>query len=116
MINISQHSILIEHNTRYVTTIKTQSATNHVCVACMMTFIVLLLVEYVHKKAFSGLTELLSLDLSSNVLTKINSNLFKDLVALKDLYLSNNPILSIESGAMDGLWSLDTLSLGKKIG
>ena len=69
--------------------------------------------EYIHKKTFSGLTELMSLDLSSNVITKINANLFKDLVGLKDLYLSNNPLLTIESGAMDGLWSLDTLSLGE---
>jgi len=61
----------------------------------------------------SNLEELKVLDLSSNLISRLSSDMFEDLARLVELDVSNNPIIAIESGAMDGLWSLDSLRMGK---
>ncbi|XP_075226064.1 leucine-rich repeat, immunoglobulin-like domain-containing kekkon 1 protein [Lycorma delicatula] len=60
--------------------------------------------------AFTGLSNLVELDLSHNLLTSIPSNLFEDVPFLRDLSLSYNPIQKIESHAfrtVPGLVKLD---------
>ncbi|KAL4235446.1 hypothetical protein ACF0H5_007082 [Mactra antiquata] len=62
---------------------------------------------------FSGLFNLLTLDLSNNFLAELNSNVFADLIRLEKLYLSgNNELRVIHPGAFHGLIGVaDTLDL-----
>lgn len=60
--------------------------------------------------AFRGLTNLIELDLSHNLLTAVPSGTFQDVPFLRDLILSNNPIQKIDSHAfrmIPGLIKLD---------
>ncbi|XP_065348074.1 leucine-rich repeat-containing protein 24 [Cloeon dipterum] len=64
----------------------------------------------IHNNAFKGLTNLVELDLSSNLLTYIPSATFRDIPFLREIVLSNNPIQKIESHAFQfvpGLVKLD---------
>lgn len=61
-------------------------------------------------QAFRGLTNLIELDLSQNLLTAIPSGTFQDVPFLRDLVLSHNPIQKIDSHAFQyvpGLVRLD---------
>ena len=60
--------------------------------------------------AFRGLTNLIELDLSHNLLTAVPSGTFRDVPFLRDLVLSHNPIQKIDSHAfktIPGLIKLD---------
>lgn len=60
--------------------------------------------------AFKGLTNLIELDLSHNLLTAIPSGTFQDIPSLRDLILSHNPIQKIDSRTfktVPGLVKLD---------
>lgn len=60
--------------------------------------------------AFRGLTNLIELDLSHNLLTAVPSGTFQDMPFLRDLILSSNPIQKIDSRAFQtvpGLVKLD---------
>ena len=71
------------------------------------------LIEFIHRKAFSGLSELQHLDLSDNVISRLSAETFAELITLRTLDFSKNPLLHMEPGALDGLWGLDTLYLGE---
>lgn len=61
-------------------------------------------------RALKGLTNLIELDLSHNLLTSVPSGTFQDIPSLRDLVLSNNPIQKIDSHAfknVPGLVKLD---------
>ncbi|KAE8747225.1 hypothetical protein FOCC_FOCC006092 [Frankliniella occidentalis] len=61
-------------------------------------------------QAFKGLTNLVELDLSENLLTSVPSATFNDMPFLRDLSLAKNPIQKLESGAfrtVPGLVKLD---------
>lgn len=67
-------------------------------------------VGQIDDQAFRGLTNLIELDLSHNLLTAIPSGTFQDVPFLRDLVLSNNPIQKIDSHAFQyvpGLVRLD---------
>ncbi|XP_046437379.1 uncharacterized protein LOC124188642 [Daphnia pulex] len=60
--------------------------------------------------ALRGLTNLIELDISDNLLTDVPSEALRDAVSLRELRLSSNPIQKIEQGAFDqapGLVKLD---------
>lgn len=60
--------------------------------------------------ALRGLTNLIELDISDNLLTDVPSQALADAVSLRELRLSSNPIQKIEQGAFDqapGLVKLD---------
>lgn len=61
--------------------------------------------------AFKGLTNLIELDLSHNLLTAIPSGTFRDIPSLRDLLLSNNPIQKIDSHAFQNVPGLVKLDL-----
>ncbi|XP_072396248.1 uncharacterized protein kek1 [Diabrotica undecimpunctata] len=61
--------------------------------------------------AFRGLTNLIELDLSHNLLTGIPTGTFKDIPFLRDLIISNNPIQKIESQAFQAVHGLVKLDL-----
>lgn len=61
--------------------------------------------------AFRGLTNLIELDLSHNLLTSIPSGTFKDIPFLRDLIISNNPIQKIESQAFQAVHGLVKLDI-----
>ncbi|CAH1160021.1 unnamed protein product [Phaedon cochleariae] len=61
--------------------------------------------------AFRGLTNLIELDLSHNLLTSVPSDTFKDIPFLRDFILSNNPIQKIESFAFQAIHGLVKLDL-----
>ncbi|XP_056636882.1 leucine-rich repeat-containing protein 4 [Diorhabda sublineata] len=61
--------------------------------------------------AFRGLTNLIELDISHNLLTSVPSGTFKDIPFLRDLIISNNPIQKIESHAFQSIHGLVKLDL-----
>ncbi|KAJ8981233.1 hypothetical protein NQ317_016529 [Molorchus minor] len=61
--------------------------------------------------AFRGLTNLIELDLSHNLLTSVPSGTFQDIPFLRDLILSNNPIQKIDSLAFQAIHGLVKLDL-----
>ncbi|XP_017786766.1 PREDICTED: leucine-rich repeat-containing protein 24 [Nicrophorus vespilloides] len=61
--------------------------------------------------AFRGLTNLIDLDLSFNLLTAIPSGTFQDVPLLRDLVLSNNPIQKVDSHAFRTVPNLVKLDL-----
>lgn len=61
--------------------------------------------------AFHGLTNLIELDLSHNLLTSIPSGTFHDIPFLRDLIISNNPIQKIETFAFQALHGLVKLDV-----
>ncbi|KAG5889783.1 hypothetical protein JTB14_004526 [Gonioctena quinquepunctata] len=65
----------------------------------------------IDKLAFRGLTNLIELDLSQNLLTSIPSETFQDVPFLRDLILSNNPIQKIESFAFQAIHGLVKLDI-----
>lgn len=65
----------------------------------------------IHDKAFRGLTNLVELDLSDNMLTIIPTETFQDYVSLMRLTLSGNPIRELKSNAFRHLSFLTTLEL-----
>lgn len=65
----------------------------------------------IENEAFSNLTNLVHLDLSSNRIESINQKLFSQLTNLKSLNLKNNQIQSIEENAFSNLKSLTNLDL-----
>ncbi|XP_039283641.1 leucine-rich repeat-containing protein 4 [Nilaparvata lugens] len=61
-------------------------------------------------RAFYGLSNLVELDLSDNLLTSVPSNMFRDVPSLRDINLAHNPIQKIDSHAfrtVPGLVKLD---------
>ena len=63
----------------------------------------------------TGLFNLTNLDLSYNLIGRLNFEVFTDLKRLKTLDLSSNPLHLIEEGVLDGLVSLDSLSISKPL-
>lgn len=61
--------------------------------------------------AFKGLTNLIELDLSHNLLTSIPSGTFRDIPSLRDLMLAHNPIQKIDSHAFQNVPGLVKLDL-----
>lgn len=61
--------------------------------------------------AFRGLTNLIELDLSHNLLTAVPSRTFQDVPFLRDLMLSNNPIQKIDGQAFQAVPGLVKLDL-----
>lgn len=68
-------------------------------------------VGQIDDQAFKGLTNLIELDLSYNLLTFIPSGTFQDVPFLRDLILSNNPIQKIDSHAFQYIPGLVRLDL-----
>lgn len=68
-------------------------------------------VGQIDDQAFRGLTNLIELDLSHNLLTAIPSGTFQDVRFLRDLILSNNPIQKIDSHAFENIPGLVRLDL-----
>jgi hypothetical protein len=67
-------------------------------------------IGHVDSTALRGLTNLIELDISDNLLTDVPSEALRDAVSLRELRLSSNPIQKIEQGAFDqapGLVKLD---------
>jgi kekkon-1 len=62
-------------------------------------------------KAFEGLTNLIELDLSHNLLTSVPAATFQYITSLRDLTLASNPIQKIESHAFGNVLSLTKLDL-----
>lgn len=62
-------------------------------------------------KAFDGLTNLIELDLSHNLLTSVPAATFQYITSLRDLTLASNPIQKIESHAFDNVLSLTKLDV-----
>lgn len=62
-------------------------------------------------QAFRGLTNLIELDLSHNLLTSIPTGTFRDIPFLRDLIISNNPIQKIDSLAFQAIHGLIKLDL-----
>ncbi|CAH1711467.1 unnamed protein product [Chironomus riparius] len=62
-------------------------------------------------KAFDGLTNLIELDLSQNLLTFVPAATFQYITSLRDLTLASNPIQKIESHAFNNILSLTKLDL-----
>nr|XP_050864570.1 toll-like receptor 7 [Vespula vulgaris] len=67
--------------------------------------------DQVDETSFLGLIRLIVLDLSYNLLTRIDARMFKDLFFLQILDLRNNSIDYIESNAFLPLYNLHTLEL-----
>lgn len=65
----------------------------------------------IHDKAFRGLSNLVELDLSDNMLTSIPTETFQDYSSLMRLILSGNPIRELKSNAFRHLSFLTTLEL-----
>lgn len=65
----------------------------------------------IHDKAFRGLSNLVDLDLSENMLTTIPSETFQDYTSLMRLILSGNPIREVKANAFKHLSFLTTLEL-----
>lgn len=63
--------------------------------------------------AFSGITNLIELDLSHNLLTSVPSETFQDIPFLRDLVLSHNPIQKIDSRAFKAAPGLVKLDLSE---
>lgn len=61
--------------------------------------------------AFKGLTNLIELDLSHNLLTAVPSGTFRDILSLRDLILASNPIQKIDSHAFKTVPALIKLDL-----
>lgn len=62
-------------------------------------------------KAFDGLTNLIELDLSHNLLTSVPAATFQFITSLRDLTLASNPIQKIESHAFGNILSLTKLDV-----
>lgn len=62
-------------------------------------------------KAFDGLTNLIELDLSRNLLTSVPAASFQHITSLRDLTLASNPIQKIESHAFGNVLSLTKLDV-----
>lgn len=62
-------------------------------------------------KAFEGLTNLIELDLSDNLLTSVPAATFHYITSLRDLTLASNPIQKIESHAFSNVQSLTKLDV-----
>lgn len=65
----------------------------------------------IDEKAFDGLTNLIELDLSYNLLTSVPATAFQYITSLRDLTLASNPIQKIESHAFSNVLSLSKLDL-----
>lgn len=65
----------------------------------------------IHDRAFRGLSNLVELDLSENMLTAIPSETFHDYTSLMRFILNGNPIREIKSNAFKHLSFLTTLEL-----
>lgn len=65
----------------------------------------------IHDKAFRGLSNLVELDLSENMLTAVPSETFQDYTSLMRLILNGNPIRELKSNAFKHLSFLTTLEL-----
>lgn len=65
--------------------------------------------EWVNGATFSGLVRLVILDLSHNKLTKLETNVFRDLYSLQILRLESNNIESIPEKCFNALANLHTL-------
>jgi kekkon-1 len=62
-------------------------------------------------KAFDGLTNLIELDLSHNLLTSVPAATFQFITSLRDLTLASNPIQKIENHAFSNILSLTKLDV-----
>ena len=60
---------------------------------------------------FDGLTNLLSVDLSSNLLTGLPAGLFSELENLRHLFLQGNSLMTLPEGIFSGLTRLQLLNL-----
>uniref|UniRef100_A0A6V7I0C7 TIR domain-containing protein n=1 Tax=Bracon brevicornis TaxID=1563983 RepID=A0A6V7I0C7_9HYME len=69
--------------------------------------------DTVDEMSFLGLIRLIVLDLSYNLLSRIDAKMFKDLFFLQILDLRNNSITHIESNAFLPLYNLHTLELSE---
>ena len=69
--------------------------------------------DTVDETTFLGLIRLIVLDLSYNVLSRIDARMFKDLFFLQILDLRNNSITHIESNSFLPLYNLHTLELSE---
>lgn len=65
----------------------------------------------IHDRAFKGLTNLVELDLSHNLLTQIPATSFNDAPFLRDLTLAQNPILKVHFDALNNLENIVKLDL-----
>ncbi|PSN41397.1 hypothetical protein C0J52_25740 [Blattella germanica] len=68
-------------------------------------------IKHIDERAFSGLTNLVELDLSENLLTAVPTETFTDYTNLMRLTLSGNPIRVLKTGAFQHLPYLTTLEL-----
>lgn len=68
-------------------------------------------IKHIEDQAFSGLTNLVELDLSDNILSQVPTPTFSYYRALMKLNLNGNPIKSLKTGAFEPLQYLNTLDL-----
>lgn len=78
---------------------------------CIKLYLQYNLIDFVHREAFAGLTNLLYLNLEGNQISEIQQGTFGDLVKCTNLTLNNNLIFSVHQETFQGLAALKNLGL-----